>query len=116
MQKTKRTAADIAKKNDMFRTTLIRAKWNRLIFSEAVANSDEDVKQEIITALREYKCPPKGPESNPYGENDFGKFTVRGEDYFFKFDYYHPSMEYGADQYNDEEVVHVLTVMETSEY
>lgn len=111
-----RTSAQIAERNDAFRTTMIPAKWNKIIFSEMVREEDEVRREKILTAVREFNFKNQEEGNNPYGENDFGKVIVGEINYFFKFDYYAPGLEFGADPYTEQEVVHVLTIMEASEY
>jgi hypothetical protein len=109
-----RTAAQIAYSNDLFRTVLIPCPWARLVLTSTVAESTD--REAILTALREFNFNDVDPENDPRGEHDFGKLTVNGEDYFFKFDYYAPCMNYGADPYFERACVRVLTVMRADEY
>jgi hypothetical protein len=109
-----RTSADIAKRNDLFRSCMIPAPTLKVILTEIVAESPN--REDIITAVRAYKFASEDDGNNPHGENDFGKVVVKGTDYFFKFDYYAVGLQYGADPYTERNVVHVLTIMEASEY
>jgi hypothetical protein len=53
--------------------------------------------------------------NDPYEEHDFGKVTVDGEDYFFKFDYYDEDMKYGADPLS-QPFRRILTILRAEEY
>ena len=54
---------------------------------------------------------------DPYGEHDMGRFTVRGEDYRWKIDYYDRSLEFHSPDPADPLVtVRVLTIMRVEEY
>lgn len=57
------------------------------------------------------------PDNDPYGEHDFGGFDHDGEKFFWKIDYYDPTLTYGSDDPADpERTSRVLTVMLASEY
>lgn len=96
------------------RNTMILCKSLKVVMTQGVAQSEH--REDIITAVRQYKFTKNDLGNNPYGENDFASFVVAGQKYYFKFDYYAPSMDYGADVYNDDEVVRVLTIMRSDEY
>lgn len=110
----KRTNTQVAKQNDLMRNTMIQCKSFKVVMTQGVAESDQ--REAIITAVRQYEFTKNDLGNNPYGENDFASFVVAGQKYYFKFDYYAPSMDYGADVYNDDEVVRVLTIMRSDEY
>jgi type I restriction enzyme, R subunit len=56
-------------------------------------------------------------DNDPHGEHDFGAIELDGEMYFWKFDYFDPSMEYGSDDPSDPtKTTRVLTIMHRSEY
>ncbi|MBL0001421.1 MAG: DUF3768 domain-containing protein [Sphingomonadales bacterium] len=55
--------------------------------------------------------------NDPYGEHDFGAFTMGGERLFFKLDYYDHSLQAHSPNAADAAVTHrVLTIMLASEY
>lgn len=57
------------------------------------------------------------PDNDPYGEHDFGSFTLRGQLIFFKIDYYDRQLAEGSPDPADESVTsRVLTVMLATEY
>ena len=53
--------------------------------------------------------------NDPHGEHDFGEFSWRGEEIFWKIDYYDKELKYGKDPL-DPECNRVLTVLLASEY
>ena len=57
------------------------------------------------------------PDDDPYGEHDFGAFTLCGQRLFWKIDYYDHTMRQGSPDPSDPILtVRVLTIMLASEY
>ncbi|MCL4230387.1 MAG: DUF3768 domain-containing protein [Dehalococcoidia bacterium] len=57
------------------------------------------------------------PDNDPYGEHDFGSFSLRGQDYFWKIDYYDPELRFHSeDKADPARTQRVLTVMRADEY
>lgn len=74
-----------------------------------------DCVDAVLAAVRNY-CTFDG-DNDPYGEHDFGSFTVAGEQLFWKFDYYDSDMEMASiDPSDDAITVRVLTIMLAEEY
>ncbi|MBI1272631.1 MAG: DUF3768 domain-containing protein [Alphaproteobacteria bacterium] len=56
-------------------------------------------------------------DNDPYGEHDFGKVVVGGQDFFWKIDYYDNTLRYGSENPADPKITtRVLTIMLASEY
>lgn len=56
-------------------------------------------------------------DNDPYGEHDFGSFEIEGRRFFWKIDYYDPSMQYGSEDAADpEKTTRVLTIMLAEDY
>ncbi|MEM6342661.1 MAG: DUF3768 domain-containing protein [Bacteroidota bacterium] len=56
-------------------------------------------------------------DNDPYGEHDFGSFIHKGQQIFWKIDYYDLNFEYGSEDPADEtKTRRVLTIMLASEY
>lgn len=111
-----RTAKEIAKDNDTFRTTLIPSPRHKFVVTRGVSSIEErnpDTFRNLITALREFKIFTE--DNDPRGEHDFGKIEVNGYECFWKIDYFDRKFEYGADPY-EEVTALVLTLMLTEEY
>ena len=57
------------------------------------------------------------PDTDPYGEHDFGAVSLRGLDYFWKIDYYDPDLRFHSeDKADPTRTRRVLTVMRADEY
>ncbi len=105
-------AEKIKLKNDLLRTTFLPFA-GRVVLTQGVYTHPK--KQEVITAVREFK--DFTPDNDPHGEHDFGSFKIDGEEFFFKIDYFSDhTFEYGADPYDEQPVVRVLTILLASEY
>lgn len=64
----------------------------------------------VLAAVRSYST--FNSDNDPYGEHDFGSFTVAGERLFWKFDYYDTDMQMASlDPSDDTITVRVLTIM-----
>lgn len=105
---------DIAEKirtlNDTARTTFQGCR----VMLTVVVQQLESLPQ-VLDAVRR-----QGPfeESNdPYGEHDFGSFTLASEQLFWKFDYYDVDLQMASpDPADDTKTVRVLTIMLAEEY
>jgi hypothetical protein len=85
----------------------------RVMISRGVAALDS--VDAVLAAVRCYST--FNADNDPYGEHDFGSFTVAGERLFWKFDYYDPDMQMASlDPADDTITVRVLTVMLAEEY
>ena len=102
---------EIARLNDELRTTFRRGQ---VLVTRGVSTSP--YQQEVLEAVKSYRFHGRD-ENNPYGENDFGRVTVHGEDYFFKIDYYDLNLEFHSLNPSDPSVTRrVLTIMRADEY
>ncbi len=98
--------------NDNFRTTLV---GGQVVMTQGVSELPLDTKARVIIAVRSFE--QFTPENDPHGEHDFGSFTVDGETYFFKIDYYALDMVGGSENPADPETTtRVLTIMRADEY
>lgn len=74
---------------------------------EAIAN--------IVNIVASYDDFLEG--NDPYGEHDFGAFEFENCSYFWKIDYYDPTMQYGSENPADpKQTKRVLTIMRAHEY
>jgi hypothetical protein len=56
-------------------------------------------------------------DNDPYGEHDFGAFTVEGQNLLWKIDYYDLSAHFGSrDPADSAQTTRVLTIMLVEEY
>ena len=57
------------------------------------------------------------PDSDPYGEHDFGALEHEGKRIFWKIDYYAPDLKHGSENpAAPKQTVRILTIMLASEY
>src|SRR3954471_1577166 len=102
----------IAELNDDFRASMT---GGRVIITAGVAALDADARIAILKEVRTYSA--FTPDNDPYGEHDFGFFKAAKHEFFWKIDYYDPSLTRHSDDAADpSETVRVLTVMLTEEY
>lgn len=102
------TSMKIAQLNDAARSNAANYMATRGIMS-----LDEVTISDIFVAVQDFS---KFTEDNdPYGEHDFGSFTVAGNKVFWKIDYYDQQLQYGSDPL-DPECRRVITIMLAEEY
>lgn len=72
----------------------------------------------IYIAVRDFEIDYGFTENNdPYGEHDFGAFTINHIKFFWKIDYYDLEQKYASpDPTNPEVTSRVLTIMKAEEY
>lgn len=98
--------------NDTVRQTLMGATF---VFTPGVKALPVAQQAEALQTLRTYDSFTS--DNDPYGEHDFGSFTIGTEKLFWKIDYYDKSMEAGSPDPSDIQLTtRVLTVMLSSEY
>lgn len=111
-----RLPADIARDNDLFRNTLFTSPRHKITWTSGVDTLRQcypERFQELLTQLRAFSAFTK--DNDPWGEHDFGKVTVEGDDYLWKIDYYDLNYEYGADP-KTQPYAMLLTLMRSDEY
>jgi hypothetical protein len=98
--------------NDAFRQSLA---GSRSCCSDAV--SQRGVAFAIAATAAVCAFDTFTPDNDPYGEHDFGAFTLDGEKLFWKIDYYDLSVHFGSnDPADPEQTTRVLTIILTDEY
>jgi hypothetical protein len=98
--------------NDAFRTTFL---GGRVMATAGVAALPDDVRAELFAKVRSFTG--FNEENDPHGEHDFGGVEQAGGKFFWKIDYYDPSLENGSENPEDPEVTtRVLTIMRAEEY
>src|SRR5437763_6653745 len=78
--------------NDNFRSTFI---GGRVVMSAGVAELPLDIKARVL--LRVQKFSTFNVKNDPHGEHDFGSFSLAGQKYFWKMDYYDLQCEFGSE-------------------
>lgn len=99
--------ATIAQRNDAFRRTLENCTVTRGIAT--LGNFVHDV----CYAVRHYSQFTE--DNDPYGEHDFGSFSLEGQKFFWKIDYYDEAQKNWCDPLSDDCHRH-LTIMLAEEY
>lgn len=103
-----KTAVKIAALNDAARSNAFNYMATR-----GVMSLDEVVISDIFVAVQEFSNFTE--DNDPYGEHDFGSFTVAGNKVFWKIDYYNQQLQYSSDPL-DPECRRVVTIMLAEEY
>ncbi|RYG87857.1 MAG: DUF3768 domain-containing protein [Alphaproteobacteria bacterium] len=87
----------------------------RILITDGVTALGEVILKALLIAVQRFE---KFDEDNdPYGEHDFGAVTIARHRFFWKIDYYDPSMTSGAvDPADAVGTVRVLTLMLAEEY
>ena len=90
----------------------------KTVLTDGVTNLIADDKLEtnrlikVITNYNNFSY-----DNDPWGEHDFGQFTIDGFKMFFKIDYYSLDLKKGSEDPTDEtQTCRVLTIMLASEY
>lgn len=98
--------------NDAFRTTLAGGK---AFFTRGVSEKGVAFSTAALAAVRSFV--DFSTDNDPYGEHDFGAFSVGDEKLFWKIDYYDRSLDYGSkDPADPAQTTRVLTIMLAEEY
>lgn len=101
------TSAKIAARNDEHRRSMEGCTVTR-----GVAAMGDDAK-EIFVKMRNFTDFTE--DNDPYGEHDFGSFTVSGVKIIWKIDYYNEDMSGWRDPLSPD-CNRVLTIMRADEY
>jgi hypothetical protein len=98
--------------NDTFRRTFAGGK---VMMTSGVDELPDCVKAEALRQVATFSN--FTPDNDPYGEHDFGSFTLVGRKFFWKIEYFGREMVHGSEDPSDpEETTRVLTIMLASEY
>lgn len=102
----------IAKLNDEFRKSLA---GGRIVVTSGVAALGHRTQVEALRAVQKFEAFTE--KNDPYGEHDFGFVTICGHEFFWKIDYYDPTLTRHTDNATDSSAtVRVLTIMLKGEY
>ena len=101
------TSAKIAALNDAHRRSMQGCTVTKGIVAMGSAAN------EVFVGVRDYVAFTE--DNDPYGEHDFGSFSVAGNKVFWKIDYYDQQLQYGSDPL-DLECRRVITIMLAEEY
>ena len=114
--------ARISALNDVFRRSACGPMLvnGQLVVTQGVLNRGEDFLARAILAVRSHTDFTE--DNDPYGEHDFGSFTLDGQKLFWKIDCYHTeffntdTIYFSPDPSDPEITTRVLTIMLASEY
>jgi len=99
--------------NDQLRTTFFQ-RYGRVVITVGVDALPLPLKALIIEKVKRFDNFEPG---NPHQEHDIGAIDIDGERYFWKIDYYDPSMQGGSEDPADpQKTTRVLTIMCAEEY
>ena len=101
------TSAKIAELNDEHRRSMQGCTVTKGIVAMGSAAN------EVFVGVRDYA--EFNEDNDPYGEHDFGSFTVSGVKIFWKIDYYDENLSKWCDPL-DPDCQRVLTIMLAEEY
>jgi hypothetical protein len=111
---TNKATARIAHLNDLARTAMGIA--SRVVQTAGIQALDAAVQSHIREQVERFDAFDRN--NDPYGEHDFGAFTVDGVGkVFWKIDYYDPTFtQHSTDAADPHVTRRVLTIMLASEY
>ena len=103
----------IAELNDRFRKgNMSLGQYN---FAPGVQALAPEKQQQLIQLVRNFDS--FTPDNDPYGEHDFGKVALDDEDYFFKIDYFDPTLTHHSSEPTSPNATRrVMTLMCSDEY
>lgn len=106
--KVSERVATVATLNDRTRSNVLK-----YVATRGIMSLNSDVVADIF--FRVQKFSDFTEDNDPYGEHDFGSFTVSGIKIFWKIDYYDERLEHWCDPL-DPRCRRILTIMKAEEY
>ena len=98
--------------NDALRSTF---EGGRVLVTSGVSALGTEAVTAVLDRVRTFTDFTE--ENDPNGEHDFGAFEIDGNRFFFKIDYYDPTMDGGSEDPSDpKKTTRVLTIMLALEY
>ena len=87
----------------------------RAVMAGSLAQADQEFQSKALRAMRNFDA--FTPGDDPYGQHDFGAFTVEGRRLIFKIDYYSLDEETGSDHPEDPNVtIRMLSLFFAEDY
>ena len=100
--------------NDQLRTTGL-GRNGRVIIAGGLAHAGPEIQEAAVIGLRTFSDFPAG--NDPYGEHDFGAFTIDGQRFMFKIDYFSLDELHGSEHPEDPtQTVRVLSLFFAEDY
>ena len=104
--------ADIKILNDNFRITF---SGGRIMLTCGIRAKSQSVLAEILNHVRCFNNFTKA--NDPYNEHDFGSFNYKGEQIYWKIDYYDKNYRYCSEDPSNQNITNrVMTIMLAEEY
>ena len=98
--------------NDRLRAT---GQGGDIVITSTLACLAADQLLAVLAAVQTFTA--FNADNDPHSEHDFGSFTLSGQKFFFKLDYYDLAMEFGSEDPADpSKTTRVLTIMLAEEY
>jgi len=98
--------------NDAFRKTFV---GGQVVMTASLAAEDERVRAAVLQAVADFESFTR--DSDPYGQHDWGSFTLFGQTWNWKVDYYDKKLEFGSEDPADPDVTaRVLTIGPLSDF
>lgn len=102
---------EIAKDNDLFRTTMLIGAAHKIVFTPGAAEYWN--RASLLSAIQKFN--KFTPANDPHSEHDFGIVDMGVGEFYWKIDYYDSSYEYGVNP-KEGPVCRLMTIMRASEY
>ena len=110
----KQSRERIRELNDAFRKTL-DPTLGRVTLTAGVDALPSEARAMAIRKVATFDS--FDADNDPHGEHDFGSFDLAGDKFFWKIDYYDPTLEFGSDDPADpSKTTRILTLMLAAEY
>lgn len=102
----------IVQLNDAFRKTF---SGGQVVITAGVQALSPEQQQAVFQAVQAFNTFTE--DNDPYCEHDFGAFSLLGQRFNWKIDYYDSSMQWGSENPADpKQTKRVLTIMLAEEY
>ncbi len=112
MMSLETNSQQIAQLNDAFRRTF---NGGQVVITAGVQALSPEQQQAVFQTVQAFNAFTE--DNDPFGEHDFGAFSLYGHRFNWKIDYYDPSMQWGSENPEDQEQTkRVLTIMLAEEY
>ena len=106
---------NIAELNDNLRKHMWSPGHNKIVLTRGVCSLPLMEQMLLLKKVRAFNDFNKA--NDVYKEHDFACIEHNGINYFFKIDYFDPSMEYASDDPSNPDItIRVLTIMRADEY
>lgn len=107
--------ARIRELNDELRTRRSQRNGKIIVMGDLINETGDGEKMtKILDAIRDHD---NWEGNDPYGEHDFGKVAVDGEEFIFKIDYYALNEEHLSEHPEDPNVtIRVMSVFYAHDY